>query len=572
MRRSRARCAAPPLPAAGARRRSSGAMRRTAAWCRPVPRVHPGAAGRTPDRQCPRARACAHCPHRRERRPCARRPENSPATSAAAACPITIRLNSRVVEGLEQVLGRDRRGSSLSLQPRKAVAGARRALGQPGQRLARAGCCGSGCRSARSCGTRTCARARTVIASAAMRATIRVRSSPRNRTVGDEQRERAVGRAEQPLRDRDALAARRCRAALASASPVTTSASFHARLYASCRPVFIPCAPAGLWMCAASPSRKQRRSRKRSARAVVDAIGREPAARLEARRSEPASGRNRRRQLVEASMSSRPRKCCRQDADRAPVIRAAHREEQVEAVAPQVDVELVRHHRSGQLPCRRRRTRARTARPETRCRSARAPRCCAPSQPATHAALSLAQRAVRLLRAWRRRDPAPARARRARCSTARRRPRSCRRVAQDALVVVLAQHQDERIRSSGPRRCRPAGCAPCAGPFAHMLAPVPRRPSSSAALGDAELRVDLERARLHAHARASRCAGPEWRSMISARTPRRASWLASISPVGPAPTIRTSVSIVFMRVSRENWIAIAASRVSRMGWRSALPP
>src|SRR2546422_8441364 len=34
--------------------------------------------------------------------------------------------------------------------------------------------------------------------------------------------------------------------------------------------------------------------------------------------------------------------------------------------------------------------------------------------------------------------------------------------------------------------------------------------------------------------------------MIRTRTPRRASWFASISPVGPAPTTRTSVS-VFMR-------------------------
>src|SRR5690349_25151561 len=31
--------------------------------------------------------------------------------------------------------------------------------------------------------------------------------------------------------------------------------------------------------------------------------------------------------------------------------------------------------------------------------------------------------------------------------------------------------------------------------------------------------------------------------MIIARTPRRASWQASIRPVGPAPTIRTSVSM-----------------------------
>ena len=31
--------------------------------------------------------------------------------------------------------------------------------------------------------------------------------------------------------------------------------------------------------------------------------------------------------------------------------------------------------------------------------------------------------------------------------------------------------------------------------------------------------------------------------MIRARTPRRTSWLASISPVGPAPTMMTSVSM-----------------------------
>src|SRR5205809_1069226 len=31
--------------------------------------------------------------------------------------------------------------------------------------------------------------------------------------------------------------------------------------------------------------------------------------------------------------------------------------------------------------------------------------------------------------------------------------------------------------------------------------------------------------------------------MMRTRTPRRASWFASISPVGPAPTTRTSVSI-----------------------------
>ena len=39
----------------------------------------------------------------------------------------------------------------------------------------------------------------------------------------------------------------------------------------------------------------------------------------------------------------------RHDADDAPVVLAAHREEQVEARAPEIDVDLVRHHRAGHL-------------------------------------------------------------------------------------------------------------------------------------------------------------------------------------------------------------------------------
>src|SRR5262245_11875345 len=46
------------------------------------------------------------------------------------------------------------------------------------------------------------------------------------------------------------------------------------------------------------------------------------------------------------------------------------------------------------------------------------------------------------------------------------------------------------------------------------------------------------------------CAGPEWRSMMTGFTPRRASWLASIRPVGPAPTIRTSTSTFVFRCDR----------------------
>jgi len=42
-------------------------------------------------------------------------------------------------------------------------------------------------------------------------------------------------------------------------------------------------APSGLCTCAASPSRKQRPSRKRSARAMLDAVGSRPAALLESK-------------------------------------------------------------------------------------------------------------------------------------------------------------------------------------------------------------------------------------------------------------------------------------------------
>ena len=49
---------------------------------------------------------------------------------------------------------------------------------------------------------------------------------------------------------------------LGAAQPCTTAASFHARLTASPSPVFMPWAPTGLWMCAASPSRKARPARK----------------------------------------------------------------------------------------------------------------------------------------------------------------------------------------------------------------------------------------------------------------------------------------------------------------------
>ena len=96
--------------------------------------------------------------------------------------------------------------------------------------------------------------------------TMRVRNSPASQlseTTSENARSVVL---QQALRRPGCARPRRCRAGRRRRRPATTSASFHARLYASCRPVFMPCAPTGLWMCAASPSRKQRRSRNRSAR------------------------------------------------------------------------------------------------------------------------------------------------------------------------------------------------------------------------------------------------------------------------------------------------------------------
>ena len=41
-------------------------------------------------------------------------------------------------------------------------------------------------------------------------------------------------------------------------APRAASVSFHARLCASCKPVFMPCPPTGGWICAASPARNTR--------------------------------------------------------------------------------------------------------------------------------------------------------------------------------------------------------------------------------------------------------------------------------------------------------------------------
>jgi hypothetical protein len=73
--------------------------------------------------------------------------------------------------------------------------------------------------------------------------------------------------------------------------------------------------------------------------AVMDAVGREPAALPEGEAGPPparSTGTPRRTSVVALAQ------LLGQDADHAPAVLAAHRKEQVEAVAPQIDVELVR--------------------------------------------------------------------------------------------------------------------------------------------------------------------------------------------------------------------------------------
>src|SRR3989454_12352712 len=80
---------------------------------------------------------------------------------------------------------------------------------------------------------------------------------------------------------------------------------------------------------------------------VMDAVGGEPAAFLEVQvgsRLPPYIGT----QLLEPDIVSPPQ-LLGEDADHPPPVLAAHREEQVKSIAPQVDVQLVRHHGPGRL-------------------------------------------------------------------------------------------------------------------------------------------------------------------------------------------------------------------------------
>ena len=117
-----------------------------------------------------------------------------------------------------------------------------------------------------------------------------------------------------------------------------------------------------------------------------------------------------------------------------------------------------------------------------------------------------------------------------------RHPELAQSLAHDELVVVLAEHEDVRIRRHAVARI--------AQP--HVRQPAALRPDVAAdarlaelerATDDTEMSVDFERAGLHAERpRFARRAGVP----VDDPHPHAA---PSISPVGPAPTIRTSVSM-----------------------------
>ena len=148
-----------------------------------------------------------------------------------------------VVEFLEQILDRAVR-AELEPQPREAIARARRAIRQTLQGLRQGGFPVADADLGDVRNANFCIRSR-LIANAAILARTFVRSKPASqlsettsmnaRSVVLSNR-RATGTRSSSYESSNA----------ASARPLTTSASFHARLYASCKPVFMPCAPTGL--------------------------------------------------------------------------------------------------------------------------------------------------------------------------------------------------------------------------------------------------------------------------------------------------------------------------------------
>jgi hypothetical protein len=225
--------------------------------------------------------------------------------------------------------------------------------------------------------------------------------------------------------------------------------------------------------------------------AVVDPVGREPQA-LGERQVRAGVLADRRRDVVERDAFA-PGELRRQDADHAPAILPAHREEQVEAAVRQVDVELVAHHAPGRdrVGDEEHVLVRRTGKPMPLISRTGL---FAPSQPASHDAVrvcvlpsgrrSFATTPVgTLLERDELGPPAHVHAE----------GRELR--AEHALVVVLAEHQDVRIGAQALADVaeRQPGAEPGVGPQVDRIAFAAER---DRLVDDAEPRVDLERARV----------------------------------------------------------------------------
>ena len=259
------------------------------------------------------------------------------------------------------------------MHPRKAVARLRCLLRQLRGCDARAGCCDSECRFARRCGMQAVARAC---------GSSRTRRCAPGSACGSSP---ANGLSDTTSRNaRSVVSSSRCATGRRSASYESSSAGIRLALRRRARASTRGCThPAGRCSCLAR-RRGCARARRRRAGSSGD--------RESARRRDDECDRSRTSEhaLIDRLAPAWPlhrghhggeiqpccsRSCGRHDADDAPVILAAHREEQVKALAP------AGRRSPRRPPCcrsprrRRRRTRARRARPENRCRSARARRC-----------------------------------------------------------------------------------------------------------------------------------------------------------------------------------------------------
>ena len=144
-------------------------------------------------------------------------------------------------------------------------------------------------------------------------------------------------------------------------------------------PVFIPCPPTGLWMCAASPSRKARPAAEVLRHAMVHVVGGEP---VDLLHREPEVLDRTLADVLESEARCALGALIAHRADQPCPARAGEREHAEEIRLVQVDVQLAVDRRARRRRCRRRRRSAGRCRRGSRCRALSRTIERAPSQPA----------------------------------------------------------------------------------------------------------------------------------------------------------------------------------------------